>query len=396
FKGFDMVKKLLQNKKEDTGENGRLADEALRLGETVESLIYSNKTPEKKAAPEQQNTGLVSSLLGKNAKGKNRFYISFFIEKGTPMVSPVFILILKSIESIGSLIFCSVTDSDLEGFSGEETRVLEVILSTDIEEAELYTYFALPYVEKINIVDLTRSRLEQNDYCFNDTDDTSYLIFLKVFIKLYDMLFNQPDGLKNNKTQHKKIRSLYNETINAYNKVNNKNRLNAFIRDLKELFSIILEIYEEQREAAEEDYSNIRAQMMKLTERAYNFIKGKHLFKVFQPRTEGFIDRLREFLGMLNKSTTLIILINLSGLEIISEDELKALIDIKNQVRARDIEICIVAQGPNARRIVNIFDSIKRFEEFYLFKSEIEAVLWMLYSQDSFNRILNKVNEIQI
>lgn len=398
FEGLDIVKKMLQCKKEQ--ESGEMMDglinAASRINEMVEAFIRANKKEEEKTAAEQPAMGMVSSLLNKKPKGKNKYYITFFIEEDAPMVSPVFIMILKSVEDIGTLVYSSVTDSYFSGCPDDhEIKTFDIILCTDIDEAELYTYFALSYVERINIVNLTRSKLEENDYYFNDSDNTSYIIILRVFIKLYNILFSRPKEFKINKEELYTIESLHCEAVNAFGRMKNKNKISTFIKDFNEFYSLIIKIYDGQSDTGEDLCSNIRTQMVKLMERAYNYTKGKHIFRVFKPEKNDFINRLRNFIGMVDKSSTLIILIDLSKLAILHENEVKNLIEIKKQMEAQDVEIGIIAEGPDARRIINIFDSIKSVEEFNLFKSELDAILGMFHSEESFHRISKKVKDVQ-
>jgi len=391
FKGLDVVKKMLQSKKEQESQEimGDLINEASRINEMVEAFIRANRKEKEKTADEQPALGIVSSLLSKKPKGKNKYYITFFIEENAPMVSPVFMMILKSVEDIGTLVYSSVNDSYFSGLPEDGSiKNLDIILCTDIEEAELYTYFALSYIERINIVDLTRSKLEENDYYLSNNDDNAYITILRVFMKLYSILFGQSKEIKINKEELCTIESLYHEAANACDRMKNKNRIIAFIEDLNKFFSIINKIYDEQLEVDEELCLNIRTQMLKLTERAYKYTKGKHIFSVFKPEKKDFINRLRSFTEMVNKSSTLIILIDLSELDILHGNEVKALIEIKRQMKAQGIEMGIIAEGANSRRIVNIFDSIKPVEEFNLFKSELDAVLWLFQSKDSFHKII--------
>ena len=398
FEGLDIVKKMLQYKK---GQGSRemkedLINAASRINEMVETFIRANKKEEEKIAAEEPAMGMVSSLLNKKPKGKNKYYITFFIEEDAPMVSPVFIMILKSVEDIGTLVYSSVTDSYFSGCPGDhEIKTFDIILCTDIDEAELYTYFGLFYVEKINIVDITRSKLVENDYCFNDTDNTSYIIILRAFMKLYNILFSQPKEFKINKEDLYIIESLHREAVNAFGRMKNKNKISTFIKDFNELYSLIIKIYDRHWDADEKLCSDIQTQAIKLMERAYNYTKGKHIFSIFKSEKDGFINRLRKFMGMVNKSSTLIILIDLSKLDILHENEVKDLIEMKKQLEDQDIEISIIAEGPGARRIINIFDSIKPVEEFKVFGSELDAILGMFHSEDSFHRICKKVKDVQ-
>jgi len=393
FEGLDIVKKLLQYKKEQGSLEmmKELIDAASRINEAIEAFISVNKKEEEKTAAGQPAVGMVSSLLNKKPKGKNKYYISFFIEEDVPMVSPVIIMILKSVDDIGTLVYSSVTDSNFSECSGDQDlRTFDIILFTDIEETELFTYFALSYVERLNIVNLTRSKLEENDYYFDNSDNSLYITVLGVFIKLYNILFSQPEELKINKEELQIVESLHCEAVNAFDKMKNKNKISTFLKDFNEFFSLITKMYEGSSDIDEELCSNIRTQMLELIERGNNYTKGKHIFKVFKPEKNNFIDRLWNFVGMVSKSSTFLILIDLIELDILHENELKALIEVKKQMEDKGIQIGIIAGGTNVRRIVNIFDSIKLVEEFNLFNSELDAILGMLYSQDAFQRIVKR------
>lgn len=391
FDGLDIVKRMLQDHKEGSQEIGpELLEAASRINHSVESYLRANRPKEEKIAVEPCEMGIVASLLSQRPRGKNKYYITFFLEEDAPMVSPVFIMILKSVEAIGTLAYASVTDSYFSQCSMEvETRTLEIILCTDIEEAELYTYFALSYVEKINIVDLTRSKLEARDYSFNNRGDTaSYLGILKVFMELYQFLFSQSQGINLNQEALAKIEALHREAVDAYGGV--KGKISAFIQDFEGVFSQLTIMAGEEKNRRAEHFAKLRKEMDQLIERAYHFTKGKHIFSVYKPDKEDFINRLNSFMGMVNKSSTLLLLIDLSKLKMLHGQEVKALIEIKKQMMAQNISIGIVVEGLDSRRIINIFDAIRPVEEFNLFRSELDAILWMFQSQEALQRIKNK------
>ncbi|MBM7686250.1 Hpt domain-containing protein [Defluviitalea raffinosedens] len=391
FKGLDIVKQMLEYKKEN--ENNEmpkdLSDEALKINEDIAALIGFNKKQEKKVMAEQPAMGIVSSLLNKEAKGRNKYYVTFFIDEDAPMVSPVLLMILKSVEDIGTIAYSSVTDSYFSELSSENAiSTFDIILCTNMEEAELYTYFDLFYVKGINIVDLTRSKLEENDYFFNDADHIFYSIVLKIFIKLYYLLFNRSKAIKINEEEPNIIEALYsieflyNEAVNVSDKMKNKDQISSFMKDLNDFFILITKMYKRKKDTKEKLHSNIQFQMLNLAKRAYIYSKGKYLFRIFKPGKEDFVSRLSNFIEKVNKSATLAIFIDLSNLDLLCENEIKALIEFKNQLKVYEIEVGIIAEGPYARRIINIFDSIKPVEEFNLFKSEFDAVLGMLCSQN--------------
>lgn len=397
FESLDIIKQMLHYKKEHgTAEMMvELINAASRNSEMVEEIIRADKKGEENPTTEQPAIDLVSSLLKRKPQGKNKYYVSFFMEDDTPMVSPVIIMVLKSIEDIGTLIYSSVSDDGLSGCSADQDqKAFDIILCTDIEEAELYTYFSLPYIERVNVVDITRSKLEVNDYYFNNSDFTSYIIILSVFAKLYNILLDQPETLEAGNEGLQIVETMHGEALGAFDRIKNKKKISAFIKDFEELFSHIRRLYGGLSNNEGVFYSNILSQMMELMERANQYAKGKYIFSVFKPDREDFTNRLRNFLEMLSKSSILIILIDLSNLRILHENEAKALIEVKKRMEAKGIGVGIIVEGPHARRIINILDSIKPVEEFCWFKSEFDAVLGMLYSKDSIENIMKKAEDI--
>lgn len=390
FEGLDTVKKMLQYKREPGSQEdmSRLVNAASRINEMVEAFIRVNKKDEKKLVVEHPGTGIVSSLLNKKPKGKNKYYITFFIEEDAPMVSPVFMMILKSVEDIGALVYSSVSDEYFSGCSAaDEIKTLDIIISTDIDEVELYTYFSIIYIDRINVVDLSRDKLLENDVYFNNTGNISHVILLKALLKLYH-IFLQAKRYETTKEALVIIKDSQCEVNRALDRMQNDKRIGAFIQDFNQLNLLITKNHEDYFDMDEGQCSNIRTQIAKLTERAYACIRGKYLFTTFKPEKDGFINRLKVFVEMVNKSSTLIIFIDTSKLTIIHEKEIKDLIGIKNQLKAQNVEIGIIVGGPYIRRIMNIFDSIRSIEEFKVYGNELDAVLTMFQSEESFRKLV--------
>jgi len=171
FEGLDTVKKMLENKSETCSPeiNDSLDRTASGISNTIEEIINANKSKQEESV-EEKETGFVSSLLRQRKRGKNKYYMSFFIEKDAPMVSPVFMMILKKVEEIGSLTYSSVDDYFFtDTFTDSDVKSLDIIINSDMEENQLYILFNLIYIEKINIVDLSRRKLKMKDVYLNNT-----------------------------------------------------------------------------------------------------------------------------------------------------------------------------------------------------------------------------------
>ncbi|MCR4434456.1 MAG: Hpt domain-containing protein [Clostridiales bacterium] len=396
FQALDTVKQMLGYKRDPgTPEDmSRLVDAASRIDEMVGAFIRANKKDEKKAVVQQPDTGIISSLLNKKPKGKNRYYITFFIEEDAPMVSPVFMMILKSVGDIGSLVYSSVPDEYFSGGSvADGVKTLEIILDTDIDEVELYTYFAINYVDRINVVDLSRSRLLENDVYFNHTHSISHVIILKALLKLYP-LFLKASPYETTKEALAVIQDFQREADRAFDRIENHKRIDAFVQDFNQLNLLITKIHQDNFGLDERQCSNIRTQIAKLTERAYARIRGKYLFTTFKPEKDGFINRLKTFVEFMDKPSTLMVFIDTRELSIIREKEIKELIGIKRRLEAQDVELAVIVDGPYTRRIMNIFDSIGSLQEFKVYGNELDAVLAMSQSEEFSHKLSRVVKEV--
>ncbi|MBC7961030.1 MAG: Hpt domain-containing protein [Vallitaleaceae bacterium] len=398
FEGLDIVKKMLQYKKEEGSAEimENLVAASLRIDQMIEVFIRVNKKEDTIMVAQEPEIGIISSRIGKQAEGKNTYYISFFFEEDVPMVSPVLLMILNSVEDIGTLVYSSVGDHYFSGISADaDLKTYEIIISTDKDEVELYTYFALFYIEKINIVDLSRNKLEDKDFSFQDHDDILFVSVAKAFIMLYKIIFR--DEVQISSEALERMKALHKQALHSFAQMKSKEAIDRFTNDFMDLYAkVILTVNDA---AATDERQRIREQnqkcIVKLLERAYNFSKGKYVFSIFKPEGSNFISKLRNFTDMLNKSSILVLLIDLSNLTILDENEVKALILIKKQMQTQEIEIGIVAEGKNASRITNIFDSIKQVEEFYFFKSYLSAILGIMNSEYSFQGISKQVEDVQ-
>lgn len=293
FEGIDTVKKMLISKREPESYEDitQLVNSAAINIEKIDSFIRVNKKEEEKVTALQSATGIVSSLLKVGPKGENKYYITFFIEENAPMVSTIFIMILNSIQEIGTLEYSSVSDDFFCVDSQDnDINILSIIISTDVEEADLYTFFTLFYVEKIDIINLNKRKNKQSD--------------------------------------------------------------------------------------------------VSLT------IKDRNLFRTFKPEKDGFIKELKSFIEFINLELIFMILIDTSQLTIIDENEIKELIEIKKQLKLQEVEMGIIVDSSNTKRIVNIFDAISSIEEFNVYENELDAVLNTLEQEEFFlkmSRVAKKV-----
>lgn len=388
---------MLQYKAENDAEDflPEHVDEASSLGDKLENYILANKKGKEKEEKtvKEEKGGIVSALLRKEHKGKNKYFVTIVIEEDAPMISPVFILVLKNIESIGTLLYSSITDEDLWGTENNENRVLEMILCTDIYEAELYSYFSIFYLEKINIINLNRDINEINDYYLNETDYTPYLIIYKSIIELYRIAFT-PLSETGRDTAGDTIKQLQDETTDALGRIKNRIKSQVYGTEFSELFRLTKKMLNSKGGKKQKVKADIQERVISFIEKMTGETKGRYIVKYIKLNQNNPINSLKNYIDITNKASTLIFLIDLSMLSILHEMEIKDLVKIKKDLQEQGIEVGLIAGKTGSRRIINIFDSIKQVFEINLFSSETEAVLNMIQSSESSQRIIGRIKQL--
>lgn len=379
FEGLDTAQKMLLYKKESGSDQmiDSLTREARRIAELTEVFIGVNKKVTVVTEIPKTETGIISACLAKPSQGKNSFYISFFFEDDIAMVSPVLLMILNCVQELGSLVYSSVNDNYFNGHGSEpELAFYNIILSTDTEEAELYANFDVTYVESINIVNLSRSKLAINDYRLMAYDSQPNAILLKALIYLCRIGSSSKIGMSSEEMGQMKL--AHDQAIKAIALIKNRAGLTEFLEEYKNLYLMAVENYETQKVEDQNLFSNFDKKITKLIEKGFNAIKGRYVVSVYQAEKIGFTTKLRHFIGKMNKAATFIFLVDLSQLTLLAEQEVKDLIEIKRQLADKDIELGIIACGLGTRAIVNIFDSIMTVEKFEVSQSGTAAILKIL------------------
>jgi len=395
FDGLDITKKMLLYKKEYGPDQmmESLAEEARHITERTEILICANKKVGVMAETQKTEAGIITSYLGKRSNEKNTYFITFFFEDDISMISPVLLMILNCVEEIGTLVYSSVDDNYFDGNGGDrELPSYDIILSTDTDEAELYANFDVTYVEKINIVDLSRSKVAQNDYRFMAVDNQLNVLILKALIQLCKIDLNKKIRMSSEEIEQ--MKSLHYQVIKAMASMKNNVKVAEFLEDFKTLYRMAVKSYDEQKIADQHFFLDFENKMAGFIENGFNDIKGKYVVSIFKAEKVNFISRLRIFIGKMNKTSTYIFLIDISQLTIVDEKELKDLIGIKRQLESKNIELGLIAEGPETRSIINIFDSIETIEKFQVSKSGTDAILKILRSEGFLKRISAKTDNI--
>lgn len=372
FEGMDYVKTMFESKKEmmdeQTDKDVIQASEKLRA--EIDKILKGY--PEEKSEREEKSPkdGIVNALKETKSVAKNRVYISIFFSDDAPMVQALLFMIFNNIKEIGSLIYSNISDDDIFATSADrQISSCVMILNTDMEASELYPYFEMMYVEKVSIVDISDSRLYDQTVSNDKRSLAFFELFFDEYKKMHPLLFDN----QNMKSVElgKIIRA---QSVKIHNEANLV-PFNAMLQEIEQFYELCLFLLAGKTKLNHELTSILRREYMRLFEKVYGYVRGKILFKIVKARDRNFIKQLNEIVERMDRTLIRKLLIDVSSLKTLDENELRNLMELKRQLNERGISISIIAGIPLNKRLINIFDSIKTMEYFGVFATEQDAVL---------------------
>lgn len=209
------------------------------------------------------------------------------------------------------------------------------------------------------------------------------------------MAFCNCGEVKTDKEAGVDIKQLQRETADALSMIRNKDKSKAYNKEFNKLFNLSKKLINLKSENKQMIRTIVQERIRDFVEKLYFEAKGKYIVKYVRLNKDNAVNGLKNSMELVNKSTTLIILIDLSMLDILHENEIKEFHKIISDMKKQGIETGMITYGSEARRIINIFDSIKQVYDFRVFSSELEAILGIIQSSDSFQRIMNRINQLK-
>lgn len=164
FDGIDVAFRLLEYKKgpansEEYDEIGKMITD---ITSQVQKLTGNEKKSERTATVEEAGQGYIEKLLKQKGTGRFKYYITIILEADAPMKSPVFMMAFVKLDEMGKLEYSSLPADYFErNESNDNETMLEVIINTDFDKKQVLESLMLSYIERINVIDLSR---EKNQY----------------------------------------------------------------------------------------------------------------------------------------------------------------------------------------------------------------------------------------
>jgi two-component system chemotaxis sensor kinase CheA len=377
FSGLDHVKQLFESKKKMSGDgNNEDFIHAVEILEgNIDKILKANSETENGRTKTSQGDRVVSSVKGMERTGKNRYCICISFSDDIPMISPILFMIFNNIKEIGSLVYTNVSDEDIyEASANINVSSLFIIMESDLEVFELYTYFDVMYVEKVAIADISEHRMLKQAIPYDRGSRRFFEKFFQEFPKLYPVLFQNQKALS--KTEYTElIHDKFQKILKKFDEI----PVNAVEQTLKQeietFYDLCLHATSGKMALHDKTIEPLCQKYLELFEMAYGYVKGKFFYKNIKVKNNHFLDSLQGFIERMDKSSTRKLLLDLSWLEMIHEHELKSLIELKRRLHGMGIVMSVIIDNPLRRRLINIFDSIRTIEHFELFNTEVDAAL---------------------
>jgi len=314
--------------------------------------------------------GIIGELSSRKLDARNRIYISVVFSQEAPMVQALLFMIFYNIKEIGSLSYSSITDEDIYG--AEENRSIsscEMILDTDLEAAELYSFFDIMYVDRVAIVDLSDSRLTAQSSSRDKASFRFYELFFEEFRKLHPLLFVYPNASGVELSRLIRIQAALIE--HEANLIPD----HPVVQEIRRFYELSQFLIARRTKLSPELADMLRREYGRLFETVYGYVRGRFLYKTLKAREGELVKQLSDMVEKMDRTLIRKLMIHVSGLRTLDEHALTYLIQLRRDLQERGISIAIIAGDPLNRRMVNIFDSIRTIESFAVFATEREAVL---------------------
>jgi len=375
FDALDHVKAMTESKKfrfDEDFDRDAIA-EADRLGGEIARLLGRQPEPgegegSRDAAP--AGDGIVSVLKAARGATDRRYYISVRFSDDAPMLQAVLYMIFHNIREIGALEYSTVSDEDIFGASdAQPASSCAMILNTVLEASELYPYFDVLYAERVEIVDLSDEALRERSV---PRDRRFQAFFETVFDglrKLRPLLF---DG---EKTSAARLAEAFREQSAQVADEAAGLPPGAVPPEIGRFYERCLLLLDGCAKLRKEPAEHLRREYLLLLETVYGHVRGRMIFQIVKARDRLFRKRLGETAERMDRSKIRALLVDVSGLSAMDEDDLAELIAVKRNLGGAGIEVGIVAGRPMNKRIVNVLEAIRPVESFDVYGTEPEAAL---------------------
>jgi two-component system chemotaxis sensor kinase CheA len=377
FSGLDHVKQLFESKKKMNGDgnNEDFLHAVERLEENIDNILKANAEKESGRNNTSQGNRVVSAVKGMKGTGKNRYCIWISFSDDVPMISPVLFMILNNVQAVGSLVYTNISDEDIYAAAADpNTSSLSMILDTDLEEAELYTYVDVMYVEKVAIANISEHQMLEQAVPYDQGSRAFFETFFREFPKLYPILLHHPNTVHTAEFTAF-IHEQQNKMLEAANRIQFHAMGQRLKQEIETFYNLLLNAADGTREPDEKLVKTLCQNCLEMFETVYGYARGKFFYKIFKVKNGRFTEELNGFVERMDKSHTRKFFLDLSRLETIHEHDLRSLIELKRRLQGMGIVMSIIVDNPLRRRLLNIFDSIRTVEPFELFNTEMDAAL---------------------
>ncbi|PSM58437.1 hypothetical protein C4L39_07180 [Clostridium diolis] len=347
-----------------------IINNTLDIEVNMDELINSVKKNFEDIKPEQPSIA-VNMQIENNDKFSQTYFVNIEFDVEDIMQSVTRFMIINSMNESGKICY-SYPNVDFMISVDVEDPVYEYecLFKTNLDSEQLLNKLDIPFVKKIKVINVTNeiSSKEELKDCNEKIDALFDLLNSFLFIEKHYMSASWSEEAKNN------INNLARKTGDILEFEDTNEELLLLIKELRGFLNVQVSMIDNNVpiELFHSTYSLYECLIYKI----YGTFKNKIIFKYLELQMDKEnIERLDNISSKLNKKIFRYVFLDVSKVEILESDEIKKIIKVNNLLKEEGVELVIINGGKYKKRLYNIFEAIKDFNNIKQCNDEINAAL---------------------
>ncbi|WP_182629298.1 Hpt domain-containing protein [Clostridium chromiireducens] len=320
---------------------------------------------------EEQPSIVVNTHKEDNGEFSQTYFINIVFDVEDIMQSITRFMIINSMNESGNICYSYPNvDFMISMDVADPVYEYECLFKTNLDSEQLFNKLDIPFVKKIKVTNVTNEISSKQE--------------LKDCVEKIDVLFELINSFLSIEKYYRNV----SWSQEAKNNVNNLTRKIENILEFDEISEEVLLLIKEMSGFLNVQVSmidnNVPIELFHSTHSLYECLiyniyynfKNKIIFKYLELQIDKEnIERLDNISSKLNKKIFRYVFLDVSKVEILESDEIKKIIKVNNFLKEEGVELIIINGGKYKKRLYNIFEAIRDFNNIKQCNDEINAAL---------------------
>lgn len=374
FSSIDELIELFNRRRQYSSDevSSDAMNKTLKLQENMDKLIASVK--ENVNQEESLELHISPKFQEDSEEFLNTYFISILFDVKDVMHSITRFMIINSMNENGKISYSSPPVEVMISMDDiDPIHHYECLFKTNLDSELLFNKLDIPFIQDIKIVNVTSGILSKEELGASTSHVDLFLDVLNQFFaigKYYKNTTWSKEAKDDIYKVYKKIQQILElEELNV--------EVITLMKELSAFVNMQLFIVNSSSKDAIELFQYTHNLYISSVRKIYEAFKNKLFFKYVQLQVDKEnIERLDNLYSKLNKNTFKYVFIDISKLEILERDVLIEFIKVYESLLEDGIEVSIINGGNFRKRLYNILESIKAFEEIKQYYDEANAIQW--------------------